>query len=242
MLCEGDYVNKSKLSIEQRKANTDLNVIISITLAVLIVYICFGSQIMAFIRNPEVPLLLRTFVAAFFQWGIAGMGITVVILYRKEGFIGFGLKKTNLLKTIALSILTLVPYIIFILATNSFSDYLPFKRVIVTKEWLEMGFPYNIFGMSIIAIVWGFFEGFNYVVISHKVNTLYPPKSMWLNWGAITCGIVCLLLHLMAGVSIYGLIEGLAVFIIIYGMLIVKDYTKNAWGCILIFLLFWNAI
>ncbi len=235
-------MNTSKLSIEQKRANTDLNVIISITLTALIIYMCFNSQIISFIRNTKVPLLLRTFVAAFFEWGIAGLGITVVALYRKEGFIKFGLTKTNLFKTILSSILTLIPYSIFILATDSFTGYLPFKRVIITKEWLEMGFPYNVVGMSIIAIVWGFFEGFNYVVISDKINKLYPPKNMWLNWGAIACGTACLLLHLMAGVSIYGLMEGLAVFIIIYGMLIVKDYTKNAWGCILIFMFFWNAI
>lgn len=235
-------MSASKLSIEQQKANTDLNVIVSFTLITLIVYMCFNSQIISFIRNTEVHLLMRTFIAAFLQWGIAGLGVTVVALYRKEGFTGFGLTKINLLKSILLSTLTLIPYSILILATGSFTGYLPFKRVIVTKEWLEMGFPYNVAGMSIIAIVWGFFEGFNYVVISHKINMLYPPKNIWLNWGAIACGIACLLLHLMSGVSIYGLAEGVAVFLIIYGMLIIKDYTKNAWGCILIFTFFWNAI
>jgi len=96
-------------------------------------------------------------------------------------------------------------------------------------------------GITIIAIVWGFFEGLNYVVISDKINKRYPSKSVWLNWGAISCGVACLLFHGMVGVSFYGLMEGLAVFIMIYGMFIVKNYTNNAWGCILIFMLFWNA-
>lgn len=235
-------MNKSKLSIEQKRANTDLNVIISITLTVMVVYMLFKSQIISFIMNKNFPLLLRTFIAALFEWGIAGLGIIVVALYRKESFIRFGLTKTNLFKTIALTTLTFIPYIILIWATDSFTGYLPFKRVIITKEWLEVGFPYNMVGMSIITIVWGFFEGFNYVIISHKINMIYPPKNIWLNWGAISCGIACLLLHVMAGVSIYGLMEGLAVFIIIYGMLVIKDYTKNAWGCIAIFTFFWNAI
>ena len=36
--------------------------------------------------------------------------------------------------------------------------------------------------------------------------------------------------------------EALTTFILIYGMLVVKENTNNAWGCILIFLLYWNAI
>lgn len=235
-------MKRNELSIEQKKANADLNVIIFITVAAMLIYMLFSSQIMSFIKDKSAPLLLRTLFAAFFQWAIAGMGITVVALYRRESFIKFGLTKTNLLKAVTLSILPIIPYVIFILATGSFTGYLPFKRVVTTGEWLELGFPYNLVGMGIIAIVWGFFEGFNYVVISHKINKLYPPKNTWLNWGAIACGIVCLLLHLMAGVSTYGLIEGAAIFIIIYGMLLVKDYTGNAWGCILIFIFLWNAV
>ncbi|TYP47428.1 hypothetical protein [Thermosediminibacter litoriperuensis] len=235
-------MNKSELSIEQKKADIDLNIIISITLIALIIYMFFDSQIISFSKNTKVPLLLRTLFIAFFQWGVAGLGITVVTLYRKEGFIRFGLTKTNLFKTILFSILTLIPYIIFGIATSLFTSYLPFQKVTIAKEWFEIGFPYKIIGISIVAIVWGFFEGLNYVVISDRINKRYPSKNMWINWGAISCGIVCLLIHGIVGVSFYTLMEGLAVFIIIYGMLIVKNYTNNAWGCILIFTFFWNAL
>ena len=234
-------MNKPELSVEQKRADTDLNIIIVITLIALVIYILFDSQIISFSQNTKFPLLLRTLFIAFFQWGVAGLGITVVALYRKEGFVRFGLTKINLFKTILLSALALIPYIIFGLATGSFTSYLPFQTVIITKEWLEIGFPYNMIGLTIIAVVWGFFEGFNYVVISDKINKRYPSKSMWLNWGAITCGVACLLIHGMIGFSFYTLMEALAVFIMIYGMLVVKNYTNNAWGCILIFILFWNA-
>src|SRR5690606_13368023 len=159
------------------------------------IYMLFGSQIISFSKNTKVPLLLRTLFIAFFQWGVAGLGITVVALYRKEGFVRFGLTKINLFKTILLSALALIPYIIFGLATGSFTSYLPFQTVTITKEWLAIGFPYNMIGLTIIAVVWGYFEGFNYVVISDKINKRYPSKSMWLNWGAITCGVACLLIH-----------------------------------------------
>jgi len=202
----------------------------------------FDSQIISFSKNTKEPLLLRTFFIAIFQWGVAGLGITIVALYRRESFISYGLTKTNLFKTILLSILPLIPYIIFGLVTTSFTTYLPFQRVSISKEWFEINYPYKIVGMSIVAIVWGFFEGLNYVVISDKINKRYPSKNMWLNWGAISCGIVCLFIHGIVGIDFYTLMEGLAVFLIIYGMLIVKSYTNNSWGCILIFTLFWNAL
>lgn len=37
-------------------------------------------------------------------------------------------------------------------------------------------------------------------------------------------------------------LEMAATFILIYGMLIVRKETGNAWGCILIFFVYWNAI
>ncbi|AGC67828.1 hypothetical protein Cst_c08290 [Thermoclostridium stercorarium subsp. stercorarium DSM 8532] len=35
--------------------------------------------------------------------------------------------------------------------------------------------------------------------------------------------------------------ESLTVFLIIFGMLLAKDFTKNAWGCIFVFVFLWNA-
>ena len=125
---------------------------------------------------------------------------------------------------------------------NEIDSYLPLKGCFMTKYFLQSGFPNNIFGYSIIAIVWGFFEGFNYVLISKKINDRYPSKHKFLNCGAIVCGIICLMIHGMIGFDLYTIFEALTTFIIIYGMLMVKEYTNNAWGCILIFLLFWNAI
>ena len=88
----------------------------------------------------------------------------------------------------------------------------------------------------------GILEGFNYVVISKKINERYISKNKWLNYGAIVCGIVCVLIHGMVGFDLYTIFEALTTFIIIYGMLIVKEKTNNAWDCIFIFLFFWNAI
>ena len=232
----------SHLSTEQKAAGKDLSIIVGITLVTLTLFIFFNSQIMAFATSPDKSLLLRTLFMAMFQFGLAGLGITVVAFYRKESFIKFGLKKDHLAKTVLLSILLLVPYHIFGFATGTISTYMPFHTVFFTKELLEAGFPTSILGISIIALVWGFFEGFNYVVIGDKINQRYPSKNIWLNWGAISSGIFCLLIHGMVVVTPSAIAEALAIFIIIYGMLVVKKYTGNAWGCVLIFMLFWNAI
>ena len=47
---------------------------------------------------------------------------------------------------------------------------------------------------------------------------------------------------MVIGFDLYTIFEALTTFILIYGMLVVKENTNNAWGCILIFLLYWNAI
>lgn len=96
-------------------------------------------------------------------------------------------------------------------------------------------------GYLIIAVAWGFFEGFNYVVISDKINKLLPVKHRWLNWGAIICAVMCILIHGMIGVTMEGIIEMLTVFIAIYGMLVTKTVTGNAWGCVFLFVFLWNA-
>ncbi len=232
----------SNLSIKQKAAGKDLYIIAGITLVTLTLFMFFNSQIMTFAKAPDESILLRTLVIAMFQFGLTGLGITVVAIYRKESFLKFGLKKDHLVKAILLSILVLIPSIIFGFATGAITTYMPFHTFFFTKELLDAGLPTSILGISIIALVWGFFEGFNYVVISDKINQRYPSKSIWLNWGAISCGIFCLLIHGMVGVTPSAIAEALTMFIIIYGMLVVKEYTGNAWGCVLIFMLFWNAI
>ena len=60
--------------------------------------------------------------------------------------------------------------------------------------------------MALIVLVWGFFEGFNYVVICDKINRRYPTTNEWLDYGAITCAIVCILFHPFS-TSFWGIVE-----------------------------------
>ena len=101
--------------------------------------------------------------------------------------------------------------------------------------------PFSILGMALIVLVWGFFEGFNYVVICDKINRRYPTTNEWLDYGAITCAIMCILFHPFS-TSFWGIVEIITTVIAIYGMLMVKKKTGNAWGCVFAFCFIWNAI
>ena len=234
-------LSKTKPTSEQRNIDTDLWIIFVATLVTFVMFTVFQQEIYGFVRGKENPILLRVFAGAILQYGLAGLGITIVCIVRKEHFSSYGLNSKGLLLSILLCILCFVPHIIFMLITQQTAGYLPFQSVWTTNELLTSGFPTNTIGMLITATAWGFFEGFNYVVISEKINKRYPTKCRWLNWGAITCAIMCILIHGAIGVTTQGFIEMLTIIIIIYGMLQVKEFTGNAWGCIFIFMFLWNA-
>ena len=233
---------KKRTEHRTKKADKDLNIIIYATLIPLIIYLIFGNDIMNFAKTSEMNIWLRFIPAMLIQFSLAGLGSLIVICYRREELEEYGLVKNNFFKTIILSLVVCIPSMIFLLVNNEINSYLPLKGCFFTSLFLNSNYPTNILGYILIAFVWGIVEGFNYVVISKKINERYISKNKWLNYGAIVCGIVCVLIHGMVGFDLYTIFEALTTFIIIYGMLIVKEKTNNAWGCIFIFLFFWNAI
>lgn len=233
---------KKKLNVNQKKTDKDLNIILYSALIPLIIYLIFGNKLMNFAKTSEMNIWLRFIPVILIQFGLAGLGSLIVICYRKEKLKEYGLIKNNFFKTIILSLLVCIPSMIFLLINNEINSYLPLQGCFFTKIFLNSSFPTNILGYALIALVWGFIEGFNYVVIYKKINDRYISKNKWLNYGAIVCGLMCILIHGMVGLDLYTFFKALTTFTIIYGMLIVKEKTNNAWGCIFIFLFFWNAI
>ncbi len=232
---------RTNIPAERKKAVTDLCIILIVTFLILGIYMAFQSWFNSFAKDKSINILIRTLVMAFMQFGVAGLGITVVSIIRKESLPGYGLRTKCIFPSIVFSALMYVPYTAFIVVKGAFDGYMPFGSVWMTNDILSSEFPVNVGGMLIVAIAWGFFEGFNYVVVSEKINAIFPPKNMWLNWGAIISGVMCILIHGMIGVTIENIIEMLAVFIIIYGMLVVKERTGNAWGSVFVFIFLWNA-
>lgn len=189
----------------------------------------------------QFPILVQTLIGAGFEFGCMGLGITIVCIRNKESFASFGLKKEKLLSTIALSAFVCLPQFIYDLLTRETFTYFPLQNVNFTKPILASGFPVKVIGMLIIIITWGFFEGFSYVVMSDRINKRLSSPNLFLNWGAIICGIFCIVIHLLVGQS-YSMIGAVTEFLLIYGMLVVYRYTGNAWGCVFIFCFFWSGI
>ena len=234
-------MNKKQLTAEQKRLDVDLWIILLVTVGVFVAYASLGRQIIGIVTDQSFSIVFRLLLLACIQFGVAGLGITLVCILRRERFAAFGLTARNMGKAIIGTILCFVPLIGSIFISGQFGGYHPFHQILLFDEVLSKGLPFSIFGVVLMAVVWGFFEGFNYVVIGDKVNRRYPRKNRWLNYGAIVCAIACLLFHPIS-ISFWGVIQLVATFIAIYGMLIVKEKTGNAWGCVFAFLFIWNAL
>ena len=231
---------EQQIKERKKKLTIDLWIIALVTIAVYIVYGVFGSRIMSFCKNSDISVWPRLLMAAALEFGIAGLGITIVGLMRKESFASFGLRWENAIKAVLWTIVFFLQYILFIFLSGQFEGYEPLS-IMVTPDLHKAGIVATIIGTLVIAVVWGFFEGFNYVVICEKINRRFPVKTKFFDWGALVVSIMGILFHPMS-FSIQGIIEIVTTFIAIYGMLQVRKVYKNAWGCVFAFLFIWNAL
>lgn len=228
--------------MKQKSADRDLSILLTLTLIVAVTYLTLGDVLIAFGKSDSNPLIVRLLVVGLAQFGLAGLGMTVVMLSRHEKFWQYGLVKRNILQSALGCLAVCIPAVIFMLLTGEIKGFFPFGGMLLTREVLEAGLPLNVIGYLFIALIWGFFESMNYVVMCKKINDRYQIKSRWLNWGAITCAFFCITIHGMLSFDFLTIIEAITTFILIYGMLMVKEYTGNAWGCVLIFFVVWNAM
>lgn len=228
----------------KKQLTADLCIIGLVTFLVLgIVLFGWGSGMNTFGRNTDIPIVLRVLViGGCAQFGVAGFGITLVCLLRKEPFTKFGLTTKNLIPALLLSLACCVPDLIFQAARGNVHAWCPFIDVNSTAEVLASALPSKVLGMLITAVCWGFFEGFNYVVIRDKISEMYPSRFRFWDVGAFVCAVMCILIHGAVGVTPSALLEMFLTMFLIYGMLIVRKETGNAWGCVLIFFVYWNAL
>lgn len=238
-------VGVTQMLKEERKKQLDIDLLIiaSISFVVLVIYIIFGKEINQIVYNTSTNIVLRVlFVGGVFQFGLAGLGITIVSMIRKERLFDYGLRSQNILAAILLSALCCVPDFIYNYFTGNMHSWFPFSDVNTTAEVLKSVFPYNVLGLIITIICWGFFEGYNYVVICDKISERFPSQIKLWDWGAFICAIMCILIHGLIGITPNAIAEMLCTMFLIYGMLMVRKLTGNAWGCVLIFLIYWNAL
>ncbi len=227
----------------EKQTKIDLTIIVVVTFLVLGLVLLFNNPFNRLAYDTSINIVLRVlFIGVCGQFAISGLGISIVSLIRKERFSKFGLQMKNLLPALILSLACCIPDFIFRLTQNNVHKWCPFWDVNTTPEALASSFPNNVIAMLITAVCWGFFEGFNYVVIHDKINILCPSKYRFWDWGAFICAVACILIHGAIGVTPKDIVEMLVTLFLIYGMLIVKKETGNAWGCVLIFCVYWNAL
>lgn len=232
--------DSKKLTEQKKRLTADLWIIALVTMAVYCLYGVIGSGLMAFCRDSSISVWPRLFAAAGMEFGIAGLGISLVCLFRKRSFTSFGLKRENSVKAILGTVLCFLPHIAFVVVSGQFEGYEPLS-IMVTPDLHKAGIITTIVGTLVVALVWGFFEGFNYAVIAQIINERFPLKSRIFDIGALVCTLMGILFHPIHFDAL-GIGDLVTTFIALYGMLMVKRYTKNSWGCVFAFLFIWNAI
>ena len=225
-----------KLSIKK-----DIAVILSVSVMAAILYIVLEGPIMYYGRDVSHPLLLRFLPVLLIQFGMSGLGMIIVLIKNREKLSNYGLVKKNVLPSIIGCLLVALPMVLFLWITNDIQGFLPFQGMFLTKDILDASFPFNVLGYLTIALVWGASEGMFYVVLSDKINAIKEPRKLW-NPGAFICAVIAIVIHGMLGLDLKSLAEAITTFILMYGSLMIREKTGNAWGNILIFFVIWNAL
>lgn len=225
-------------SLTKKKLGNDLLAVFIITCIPIILFMILGQNKILGVAHGW-PLLFQTIYTAFFQFSIAGLGLAVVMLYRKEKFSLYGLKRKNILISCIMGVVFSGVFVFLSYIEKGSIYYLPFRQVNLTADILKAGLPVSIIAMAFVVLAWGFFEGFNYIYISRKINQLIPIKIPFLRLGPIIMGISCIFIHGAVGQNMLAILGS---FLIIYLTLMIFELTDNAWGCILVFILYWNAV
>ena len=74
------------------------------------------------------------------QFGVAGLGSTIVCMLRKEKFKSFGLTRKNIVKAIIKTIGCFLPYICYVFASGQFDGFHPF-HIAITDKVIASGIP-----------------------------------------------------------------------------------------------------
>lgn len=115
---------KQRLSAEQKRLDTDIWIIALVTLGSFLCYAAIGNQLWDFVIDGSISVIPRLLLNAAVQFGVTGLGITIVCVLRKEKFTHFGLTRKNAFKAISGTIICFVPSILYIFLAGQFNGYL----------------------------------------------------------------------------------------------------------------------
>lgn len=160
---------KQQLSAEQKRLDIDIWIIALVTFGVFLCYAAMGNQLRDFVTDSSISVIPRLLLNAAIQFGVAGLGITIVCVLRKEKFTHFGLTRKNAFKAIVGTIICFIPSICCIFLSGQFNGYQPFS-ILVTDDVIASGIPFSIIGMALIIVVWGFSRDLTMLSLARKLT------------------------------------------------------------------------
>ncbi|MBQ5950740.1 MAG: hypothetical protein IJL66_01120 [Lachnospiraceae bacterium] len=202
-----------------------------------------AGAVSAILQNPERSLLVRSAVLCLFQAGMAGLAALYVMFHRYETVRDHGVfwgEKTPL--ALGLSVLCFVPVLLVRIMEGGFSVS-PFKRVPLMDEVAANTDGTAAVVMALVFLVFGLVQGLAYVVFADKVNAKFPKRIAslsWLSWGALAGAALFVWMSSVWIGFIPSVASGIAAFLMMFGLLTVRDLTGCSWGVIGVILLLWN--
>ncbi len=220
--------------IRNKNIIIDLVIFGLITLISVVVVVNFNSQL------RSLTGILDVFITPMAQFSIAGLGAVIVMFIRKEKFTNYRFVRSNIIKPLLLGLASVVAFLIYTYFTNGGISWMPFKQVHETSVAFRLQFPLNVIGLTLIAIAWGFFEGFTWIFASQKINSMFNIRNPFLRPAALGVIAVNIIIHASLGQNID--LKWIASSIITYIVITIPELTKNSWGSIVIFFGLWNAL
>lgn len=121
----------------KQKTKTDLLLIFLASLIPMIIYLVFEQSWRSFNSNPNIHFWYKFALQSLIAYCLAGLGFTIVMLWRKEKWSSYGLVTKNTLVSILSSVLVFLPHLIFLILTKGFHGYMPMSGAIVYDSVME---------------------------------------------------------------------------------------------------------
>ena len=173
-------MTKQQLSTEQKRLDTDIWIIALVTFGVFLCYAAMGNQLKDFVTDSSFSVIPRLLLNAAIQFGVAGLGITIVCVLRRERFTHFGLTQKNAFKAIIGTIICFIPSICCIFLSGQFSGYQPFS-ILITDDVVASGIPFSIISMALIAVVWGFLKDLTMLLYVRRLTEdILQKRNVWI--------------------------------------------------------------
>ena len=172
------------------------------------------------------------FAAATYQFVLEGMAPLALMLWRRERFSCYGLIRRDLGVSLSFGFALAVLYDLGLSWHTGALLWIPLRRQPAIRMSLAAGFPLDVIGLAIAALIWGFLEGFFGIYFARKMNLALGHNGRgWVAPGAIAFATFNGGIHLIVGQGFQGFVTSFASG---YAIAVVPAITGNAWGGTLI--------